>query len=422
MSILKTNSDFIKRNIIYKGVVVDAPDDKTGYKPFRCRIETVDDELKDNELAPCYPLLPKHLHIYPKKGEWVDIIMLEIKEGVAKSNQEKRYFIGPIISVFSKLNANYDDDAESDSPIKPKLENPDNGIYPPKEYTAILGRDNSDLIFRPQEVILRAGQHVKNKPLKFNNLDTGYVQIRYGNPKLIQTTKKVPITTTTIPIFKGFITATINNTSTINVIISIEDSDHSEIGTIHKSYNINNRNESINFIKDTFINLQQNNPTTSLLIFNTEGKNLPLSYDLNKFKFINQSIPELKNFNINPTTVKNVKYESITTTDVIFDGSKGSVVNVVGSLINLISHANKEGFKLLDPDQNITPEEQVKINNMAHPIPNGDALVDFLQLVKSVMTNHVHAYHGLPADPDKSVQLLLNFDLDSILNKFVRTA
>jgi hypothetical protein len=420
---IKTSSDFIKRNIVYKGVVVEVPDDPTGYKPIKCRIETLDDEIPDSALAPCYSFLPKYINIYPKKGEYVYILMLELKEGVAKSNQEKRYYVGPIISTLNKLEKDYDDDAESDSPIRPTLKNPDKGIYPPKDYISIQGRENSDVIFRPQEIILRAGKYVQGNPNKFNNVDTAYIQIRYGNPQLTKKVKKVPVTKVTIPTYDGFCVAVINETATnCDIKITVENKKNNIVGFILKSFLLSQRNEAINFIKSTFINLKKNDSSTVKLIKNTSGTNLPDNFDLSKFKYINVDIPELKDFDINPKTIKEIKFEDQETSDVVFDRSKGSVTNIVANQINLISHANKENFKLLDPDQNITPEEQIRINTECHPIPDGDKLLEFCQLFKSFVANHVHAYSGLPPDKDKTVEEILKFDLDSLLNKNVRTA
>jgi len=91
-------------------------------------------------------------------------------------------------------------------------------------------------------------------------------------------------------------------------------------------------------------------------------------------------------------------------------------------ILNLISYGNKDGFKLLDPDVTITPEQQLKINTESHPIPYGDKLNEFLNLMKSFVSNHVHPYHGSPPDPDPIVTQILNYDLETILNQNVRTA
>lgn len=419
---MKTNSDFIRHNLIYKGVVVSMLDDGTGYHPIKCRIETVDDEIPDSDLSPCYSLLPKFLNVYPKVGEYVYIVMLEIKDGSKKSNQEKRYFIGPVISTFTKLSADFDDDAESDSPIKPTLKYPDKGIYPKKNWVSLLGRENSDITFKPQEVIIRAGQHFQNEPLKFNNRDTAYIQIRYGNPKLTKVTKQIPKTTISLPSFEGFVTVTVTpTTNSQDVRIEIEDKDHSFIGKIVKSYSMDKRDEAINFVHDIFLKLKSNDVDTIKLIIDNNGSNPSLSYDLSKFKYINDNISELKNLNINPKSVKTITFEEKEVEEVSFDGSKGSITNIVSNQINLISHANGENFKLLDPENYITPEEQIRINTIAQPTVFGNNMNDFLNLIKTFIATHVHPYTGAVTDPDDNVQKILNFDLETLLNKNIRT-
>jgi len=51
----------------------------------------------------------------------------------------------------------------------------------------------------------------------------------------------------------------------------------------------------------------------------------------------------------------------------------------------------------------------------------GEKLVEFLELVKNYVNAHVHPYHGLPADPEASKLNILNFDLEAILNKNIKT-
>ena len=73
---------------------------------------------------------------------------------------------------------------------------------------------------------------------------------------------------------------------------------------------------------------------------------------------------------------------------------KSSVVNIVASKINLISHDGEHTFELTNPKELITDDEQQKINNESHPLVYGDILLDFLELVKTYVKLHVHAYHG----------------------------
>ena len=57
--------------------------------------------IDNKDLSDCYPLLPKHLNVYPKKGEWVYILTLN-----KNSNQQLRYFLGPVIDTFEHLSKN----------------------------------------------------------------------------------------------------------------------------------------------------------------------------------------------------------------------------------------------------------------------------------------------------------------------------
>jgi hypothetical protein len=101
----------------------------------------------------------------------------------------------------------------------------------------------------------------------------------------------------------------------------------------------------------------------------------------------------------------------------------GSSINVVSNYINLLSHkGNSSGkFVLTDQESMITNEDQSYINKNTHPIPYGDVLVEFLDIIKNFVATHTHPYHGMVSDPTDAVTKLLNFDLNSILNNNVRT-
>jgi hypothetical protein len=56
------------------------------------------------------------------------------------------------------------------------------GIYPKPNEIALQGRDNADLVFKPREVLLRAGKFELNNNLKFNKIDPAYIQLKYNVP------------------------------------------------------------------------------------------------------------------------------------------------------------------------------------------------------------------------------------------------
>lgn len=409
----------VDQTLIFKALVVSVPDTLTGYEPIKCRIQVSDGKiLNDKDLPNCYPLLPKHINVYPKEGEWVYVLNIN-----KNNNQQIRYFLGPVIDNFKNLTLNPNDNTETNSPVRPDLSQPEKGIYPNRKYISIQGRDNSDIVFKEQEVLLRAGKYVSGNPLKFNSLDTAYIQIRYGQPELKETNETKIVTDVKLLQPEGFAIASLTKIAGILdwiVNIRIEDKNNNFLGRI--SRNFSSENNAVSFIKETFINLQKNDSDTISKIIDGSGNKITNTYDFSKFKYINNSIPQLKDFNINQTTERVSRTETVKVTQTVFNDSKGSTINVVANKLNLISHGNIDGFKLLDPDSTITPEQQIKINTDAHPIPYGDILNDFLKLIKSFIANHVHAYHGLPPDPDPIVTQILNYDLETILNKNVRTA
>lgn len=495
MSTIRLPGDNTNKTLIYKGLVVSDTDTFTGYEPIKCRIQVTDGNiLKDDDLPRCYPLLPKHINVYPKKGEYVYILMLN-----ADSQQQIRYYIGPVIDTYKNLPYNPDDNAEVNSPIRPDLKKPEKGIYPKREYVSILGRDNNDIVLKEKEVLIRAGKYVSDNPLKFNSLDTAYIQLRYGQPESKEVTKKVSKVITKLINPEGFVTAKILGNNQyyvvgsennifgtfridINIInistgavvvagfgedvdknvaytkavkdvqdrlvsqnitgviippldqlsnpnspssnyivdIKIEDKNNIFIGSIYKTFNSND--SAVSFVKETFQNLVQNKTSTIKLIKQSNSFDINNNYDFSRFKYINNSIPELSNFTVNKLTEDIKTTEDVTITETVFDQSKGSVINIVSNKLNLISYANKQGFKLLDPDLTITSDQQIRINSEAQPIPYGYVLNEFLGLVKSFVAGHVHAYHGLPPDPDPTVTQILNFDLNLVLNENVRTA
>jgi hypothetical protein len=419
--IVGSNTD---ETLIYKGQVVEVPDDPNGFKPIKCRLQTVDSSiLKNEELSDCYPLLPKHLNVYPKKGEYVYILTLS-----KGSPQQIRYYIGPVIDTFAQLNYAPNDQGETNANIKSELnKQPEKGIYPSRNQVSIQGRSNSDIVFKDQEVLMRAGKYVSGDPLKFNSLDTGYIQIRYGEPQTKQTNKEKKTQIVKLATFDGFAIATLTNViGPFSWIVNIrfEDNNNNFIGKIYKTFT--SEDTATSFIRETFLDLKKGGSAAksiSLIKDPATGNQINVS-NFSNYKFVNTSIPQLvkEGFDINPKTETTEKTEIVSEEEVVFSDSKGSAINIVSSKINLVSYGNKYGFKLLDPTTTITAEEQLKINTDSQPIPYGYILNDFLTLMKSFVASHVHAYHGLPPDPDPIVNQILNYDLESILNQNVRTA
>ena len=153
---------------------------------IRCRIDanSMDKDLTDNQLANCYPLLPKHINIVPKVGEVVFIILLD-----PDNRFSDRLYFGPIISTPQYLEKDTIKTALSSfaiSPVSPNLDidtlKEAVGIFPKREDIALQGRDNADIILKENESLIRAGQHELNNNLAFNSKNPSYIQLRYNAP------------------------------------------------------------------------------------------------------------------------------------------------------------------------------------------------------------------------------------------------
>ena len=156
---------------------------------IRCRIVGSNyDNIKANDLtlANCFPLIPKHLAPIPKEGEYVLIFMYGPDDVYGD-----RFYVGPIISNPKFLNRQSLENGAT-AGLSSGLYDPEKdlskiesvkGIY--SEYDtnntfSINGRENADIVFKPSEVLIRAGKFLENKPLEFNQVNPAYIQIKQG--------------------------------------------------------------------------------------------------------------------------------------------------------------------------------------------------------------------------------------------------
>lgn len=158
------------KNTVYYGEVVSTFDETDGDR-IKVKILELDNHIVDNnELPYSYPLLPKFLHIKPKVGEYVRVILQN-----PDFPQRNRFYTGSVISQPHKINFDPTLTALSTSglgyiaPDKAPSTFPDaDGVFPKENDIALLGRDNSDLILSENSVELRAGKHENNDILKLN--------------------------------------------------------------------------------------------------------------------------------------------------------------------------------------------------------------------------------------------------------------
>lgn len=110
--------------------------------------------------------------------------------------------------------------------------------------------------------------------------------------------------------------------------------------------------------------------------------------------------------------------------NVLVDKKNSGVVNVVSDKINLLTHENgNPRFNLTDQDELISEKEMSRILEKAHPMVFGDLLIEYLELFKDVMVNHVHSYNGMPPqDLAGQVKLkkFLEYDVSKIISKNIK--
>lgn len=176
--------------IVREGRVVSTEDDKAGNR-IKVRLGGLDGTLSDDELPYCFPLLPKLLHVYPKVGESVLVILQ-----LMNASESNRFYIGPILSQYNTYRkdlanvsaTNMLKDALTKPYPNPNTDPQNDGTLPDREDVAILGRYNCDVILKEEELHLRCG--IKSQPdaprarnLHFNNIDPAYIQLKYKKIK-----------------------------------------------------------------------------------------------------------------------------------------------------------------------------------------------------------------------------------------------
>lgn len=165
---------------IYYGDVVDINDNTDGGR-IKVRISDLDNNIQNSDLVWSYPLLPKFFHVYPQVGEKVRIFLED-----NKFPQKSRYWLGSIISQPQKIGfdstitalstTNY---AAIQPESAPSTYPSADGVFPLKTDVAIVGKVNTDIILRINEVHIRAGKHENDNILKLNVVNPADISMVY---------------------------------------------------------------------------------------------------------------------------------------------------------------------------------------------------------------------------------------------------
>lgn len=166
-------------------------DDPQGGGRIKVRMIPEDNNAASLDDIPyAFPLLPKILHVKPKVGEAVYVIPAVTRDGFSQ-----RVYLGPIISQLPRIEK--DDYATTAlsmfpgayyTPSAAASQNPETeGAYPNDDDIAILGRRNTDIQIKPNDIRIRAGVK-KSSPVNrysstFNKKNPAYLKLKYHEDK-----------------------------------------------------------------------------------------------------------------------------------------------------------------------------------------------------------------------------------------------
>jgi hypothetical protein len=188
--IIQTSNPFRKEGTtfdisrsIYYGEVISIDDNTDGGR-IKVRIQPFDNRTANDDLPWCYPMLPKFFHLYPQVGEMVRILIED-----SKYPERSRFWMGSIISQLQKIG--FDSIYTALSTTNMGVTVPDSaissypdadGVFPLKSDVAIIGRINTDVILRTNEVHIRAGKHENNNLLKLNTKNPAEISLTFEQP------------------------------------------------------------------------------------------------------------------------------------------------------------------------------------------------------------------------------------------------
>jgi hypothetical protein len=174
----------IPTRTIYYGEVVSINDPTDGAR-IKVRIQGLDNNTANGDLPWAYPLMPKFFHIYPQVGEYVRVFLEDVKYP-----EKSRYWLGSVISQPHKIGFDSIYTALSTTnfatiaPEKAPTTYPDaDGVFPIKTDVAIVGKVNTDVILRLNEVHIRAGKHENDNILKLNTKNPAEISLIYEQKK-----------------------------------------------------------------------------------------------------------------------------------------------------------------------------------------------------------------------------------------------
>jgi len=393
MLLSEKDTTFYSR-FLYQGEVI-TNDDPFDAGIITVRIPEIDQNIPNSSLAPCYPISNyQFIRIKPKVGERVFILFDKTLENTdIRNNQEIRYWLGLKLSNITNINNSQfffnSNSHESNGWItnKKELKN----IKFSKELElgendiSIRGRDNSDIILKSSELLLRVGRHVSNIPPLFNNVNPSYIQLKYKNDLIINEDTQVDVN---VP----------NNVQYIFYVSRID------LNVLIKIYSF-----ITNKIEETF---SKSYLTEQELKIDVSSKIANFKRQYNNWQIKTDNIDFLEN---NQYKVNNDKI----TKKADRNPAINNTINIVADKINLLSHKSST-VNLSSNGEYIDEINQSEIDEIAQRLVKGDELINFLKLVVSFLNNHKHPYNNMSAVNDILLQKINQYDLENLVNNHIK--
>ena len=172
---------------IYYGEVISIADNTDGGR-IQVRIPDLDNRTANADLPYCYPMLPKFFFLLPQVGEVVRVLIEDIK-----FPERSRYWMGSIISQPHKIGFDTIYTALSTTNMGLTVPEPAPstlpdaiGVYPLPTDVAIVGKCNTDVILRTNEVHIRAGKHENGNVLKLNTKNPAAITLVFEPQNFVQ--------------------------------------------------------------------------------------------------------------------------------------------------------------------------------------------------------------------------------------------
>ena len=181
---MKNNSSIIK---ICQVISID---DENDGERIKVKMVPEDNGKSINKIPFAFPLLPKMLHIKPKVGEAVLIILTNTGEG-----HSNRYYIGPIISQpqhmekesFGINSLSLYPGTKKEPDIAPSTVSDSHGSFAKNSDIALYGRKKNDIIITDDDIRIRSGVRLKDDfskcNISFNRTDPAFIHLKHNDTK-----------------------------------------------------------------------------------------------------------------------------------------------------------------------------------------------------------------------------------------------